>query len=561
MKKKDFLWSLLAVMMAATLSVGLSSCKDPDPTLNVSTDKVEFDARGDGDGDVYITAEHTGWVASVPNGSSWINLSIKEGNGSSPLTISVKEYNTSTKEQEGTVRITSTSGGLMREISVIQKGANAQLSIEKTELQFDAEGGSQSVKISSNSDWTISSDPAWVNVNPGSGSGEKNVTIKVSENTSNDARKCELHITLDDNSMEEILTIEQAKPQNVLSVGSNDINFVCGDEKNFQSDTKMLQIRSNSSWIITGQPSWLGLSSTSGNGDQTITLITRSFNNSSKSRTATLTISTTDGSVSANVVLSQEAGLVAECTVIPTNIITLYNGVAFDYDYGKNAARYFRGYLEKSLVGTMSESEIITVLEERFDRMAVTQGVFTDFSGLDENTAYYIYTLGYNSEGKRGDLTRVEVTTRQRLNNWTLNEPMAWISEIAQDKNYWYWDITKGTRCRTYLEAITENETLAFSSDVCQAWLLDYWRRTNQIYEYENPEPLMATKSGDLLAIFTWGKDNEGVWASCIDWNCAFNSNTFSSIKKAPTEKEKNSGTNDHKLPKKGTLKVRMVKK
>ena len=193
--------------------------------------------------------------------------------------------------------------------------------------------------------------------------------------------------------------------------------------------------------------------------------------------------------------------------------------------------------------------------------MPVDTNTFTDFSDLAENTVYYIYTLGFDSEGRRGDLTRVEITTKKRLDNWTLNEPMAWISAITQDANYWYWDITKGTRCRTYLEAATESTELAFASDVCQAWLLDYWRRTNQIYEYENPEPLRSTKGGDYFAVFTWGKDNAGVWASCIDWAFAVNTYMSPSVK-ALTKEKKNANIDknkNNKLPAKGTYKVRMV--
>ena len=148
--------------------------------------------------------------------------------------------------------------------------------------------------------------------------------------------------------------------------------------------------------------------------------------------------------------------------------------------------------------------------------------------------------------------------TKKRLDNWTLNEPMAWISDITQDGNYWYWQVTKGTRCRTYLEGVTQNESLAMSSDVCQAWLLDYWRRTNQIYEYENPEPLMMSKQGNCCAVFTWGKDNAGVWASCIDWRYA--DNTSSSVMKSKSNFIVKTDCN-HKLPHKDDFIVRMITK
>ena len=430
-----------------------------------------------------------------------------------------------------------------------------KLGVSENVLEYSAEGGSQSLEVSCTSDWTISGDPTWVTVTPQSGFGTKKVNIKVAENTTGADRECELYVGLDSGAAEETVVIRQAKAAGNITVGSNDLNFSCGDEKNFQSDTKTLQIRTNSSWTISGQPDWVSLSSTSGNGDQTISVSTKSFNNSPEARTATLTITTADDSSTATVKLIQEAGLVPDCKATPANIVSLYNGIAFNYEFGKNTTKYFRGYLKKSLVGSMSEAEIITILENNDDRYTVNPDVFTDFSGLEENTAYYIYTLGYNNEGKRGELVREEVTTKKLLSNWELNEPMAWIDYVSLSGDYWIWSITKGTRCRTYLEGETESETLAFASDVAQAWMLNYWWRTNQIYEYENPEPLRVKKSGNLLAVFTWGKDNNGVWAGLIDWDCAIDNDASGVKAKAKVANKK--GTN-HRLPSKGELRVRM---
>ena len=44
MKKKDFYWSLLSIIMMALLSVGISACGDDeeDPTLTVDKQTVSF---------------------------------------------------------------------------------------------------------------------------------------------------------------------------------------------------------------------------------------------------------------------------------------------------------------------------------------------------------------------------------------------------------------------------------------------------------------------------------------------------------------------------------------
>lgn len=134
--KKNYFLGLLTILMAVTLSVGLSSCKDDhesEPTLSVSLSEVNFDAKGNGDGDVYISVDHTGWIANVTDGSSWIELSDKSGEGSSILTISVKSENTLLTERTGTVRITSTSGGLKEEITVVQAAGGVRVSAEPSD--------------------------------------------------------------------------------------------------------------------------------------------------------------------------------------------------------------------------------------------------------------------------------------------------------------------------------------------------------------------------------------------------------------------------------------------
>ena len=70
MKKNDFCWSLLAIMMAASMSISLLSCgdDDPDPELTVSPEKLEFGTGSDSK-PVTITS-NVGWT--VVSNKEWI---------------------------------------------------------------------------------------------------------------------------------------------------------------------------------------------------------------------------------------------------------------------------------------------------------------------------------------------------------------------------------------------------------------------------------------------------------------------------------------------------------
>lgn len=60
MKRKELLWNMLSIMMAALLSMGLSACGDDDtPELTVSTTSINLKVDGDGDKDIIVSASHT----------------------------------------------------------------------------------------------------------------------------------------------------------------------------------------------------------------------------------------------------------------------------------------------------------------------------------------------------------------------------------------------------------------------------------------------------------------------------------------------------------------------
>lgn len=122
MKKKDFLWSLLAIVMAATMSVGLSSCGDdndsPAPTLSVSG-TVSIEANGSTSGDIIVTAVNTDWSVDVTSGKDWLTA-YKNGN---KVAISAKE-NTEITDRTGTIVVTATADSkLSYPVSVTQKGS------------------------------------------------------------------------------------------------------------------------------------------------------------------------------------------------------------------------------------------------------------------------------------------------------------------------------------------------------------------------------------------------------------------------------------------------------
>lgn len=84
-----------------------------------------------------------------------------------------------------------------------------ELSVDVAQLNLSADGQSQTFRITSNSDWTITGNPSWLTVNPSTGSKNKNIVVAASENTQTTERTCELQITTDDGQISEVIFVRQ----------------------------------------------------------------------------------------------------------------------------------------------------------------------------------------------------------------------------------------------------------------------------------------------------------------------------------------------------------------
>lgn len=223
MKKKDYFGSLLAIVMATTLSVGLSSCggddDPPAPTLSVSG-TVSIDANGSSSGDIIVTAENTDWSVDVTSGKEWLTA-YKNGN---KVAVSAKE-NTEISDRSGTIVVTATADSkLSYPVNVTQKGTSASITVNGSSsaehtfpgLFDNGKSGidyKQVFKIKSNVQWTLSGKEDWLNVSPTSGNGDVDLTIYPSSaNNADKERKATLTLSGSGVNVTINITQNQGKP-------------------------------------------------------------------------------------------------------------------------------------------------------------------------------------------------------------------------------------------------------------------------------------------------------------------------------------------------------------
>ena len=234
------------------------------------------------------------------------------------------------------------------------------------------------------------------------------------------------------------------------SLEVNVYDIILGAERNSSST---ITITSNANWEIKNAPSWISFSSTRGGaGSATIEILASSKNNTAEERVGTFNILAGDKRVSIEVI--QRAALTAYCEVNPVNIVTLTDGIAFDFEFGKEVSYYYYGFMEKSLIGSMTDDEIAEYSQENFVRYTPYEDHLGVIDGLYPNTEYYIIAFGYDSEGYRGTMNKILMKTKAQKTN----RPRISISDVSYTYNEWNWN--------TYMSAYTTKYYMMASSGI-----------------------------------------------------------------------------------------------
>lgn len=458
MKKKDFLWSLLAIVMAATLSVGLSSCKKHDPELSVSTTSITLQANGDVDGgetkDITVSASHTDWTASVTEGSAWLHVN---RNGQK-ATVSA-DPNTTTAKRTGKIKISATEdASLSYDVSVSQTGADGTITVSASTFDFEAEGGSQTVTVTSNTGWNASSSQGWLTVSPSANqvSGTTSATLTAGDNKTNNDRTCTVTFTTADGKATAAITITQKKQAPYILVNgleNTSLKFEGGFNGKSGVDYKQsVTITSNVSWNASDIPSWLSVSPTNGNGNVTMTLYPTSENSSSSSRSATIRLAGSGATASIEV---SQGSVLTTAKVTPSNLVALYNQIGWDLMESGTVNKFHWLCISEREMNRMTDNELLEALLKEESKKFVDNYMFFpayDSNGnrIAQNTTYYICTVAFDVNDKRGEVVKSKVTTPAYANS----DNDAWVSfpsdEMLYGSSGFQFTAVKEGFCDTY---------------------------------------------------------------------------------------------------------------
>ena len=240
---------------------------------------------------------NTDWV--ITKDAEWITLDSDKGKGLATIAAGVTE-NTSLTSRTGSITVSTTDGSVKKTVSVRQSGADVIFTIDKNEFNVAAVGESFSVKVTHNIGYKINSQPEWVKQTGMVPSGNTDTyTFTAEANTSTEAREGVIVFCNDNNECVPV-TVKQAGANATLSVSPAELTFTANTE------SKSLDVTSNTAWTAASDASWAKLNKTNGNGNAQIA-VTAEENTAITQRSATITIKTADGKASATVKVTQSA--------------------------------------------------------------------------------------------------------------------------------------------------------------------------------------------------------------------------------------------------------------
>ena len=264
-------------------------------SLTVSPESLEFSANK-GEEMLSITS-NTDWV--ITKDAEWITLDSDKGKGLATIAAGVTE-NTSLTSRTGTITVSTSDGSVKKTVSVRQSGADVIFTIDKNEFNVAAVGDSFTVKVTRNIGYKINSQPEWVKQPDKANSGNVDTyTFTAEANTSTEAREGVIVFCNDNNERIQV-TVKQAGANATLSVSPAELTFTANTE------SKSLDVTSNTAWTAASGASWAKLNKTNGSGNAQIA-VTAEENTAITQRSATITIKTADGKASATVKVTQSA--------------------------------------------------------------------------------------------------------------------------------------------------------------------------------------------------------------------------------------------------------------
>ncbi len=234
-------------------------------------------------------------ATNIYDGNGWLSATYKNNQ----LTITVGDNNDNI-QRSGRIDLRSSTFNVGGTINITQYRPNLSFN-EITSLSYDADGGNQTVKISSEIPWTASSDDSWIDIQPSNGNaGNTQVIISALPSYQSGNRNGQILFYYKDNKSS-VGNISISQSGRYLNLSPSTVNIPAGN------NSETININSNIGWVVGNSPDWISFSQRKGDAGKMAITISAQENKSLISRSGSITIkdSMTGGIESAITVVQQ----------------------------------------------------------------------------------------------------------------------------------------------------------------------------------------------------------------------------------------------------------------
>lgn len=340
--------------------------------LNIASTSIEASTES-GSQSIAVVA-NVPWTAS--ESLPWVSINPSNGNGNG-LFIVRYEANTSSSPRSGDIQVSG--GGITRVLNITQQGILPELNISTTAVDFERAGGDKTINISSNINWIITSDQAWVSASPVGGSGNSSVQIRCNANQNITSRMAV--ITVAGGGLNKTVNIMQAG-ETAFSVSPAALVFDAagGNQK--------VKINTASNWLVNTDQPWIAVNPIGGTGTNELALNCQP-NTSSVPRIATVQINS--GGSNRIISISQQG--------VATNLVTIASAGEMDLT---GTAPSLEWTIGEAIIPTIGSNLILTQgFHQTFasDLTSLQQTLFEDvFLEIFPNPVYDILNITVRSQ-------------------------------------------------------------------------------------------------------------------------------------------------------------------
>ncbi len=281
-------FTIFGIDNSLTAEVFVSFYKQSAPTLTIEPNTFEVDAAG-ATVAAKVSTNQTKWeLQNINDIPDWITYNTTTGNtGISNINLTIAPNTTMTTRN---ATLILKAGALKKGIDITQLGITPSLEVSPNSFNVKREGENMAVTVTSNTTWRVTTNATWLHAGTVTGSNNGAITFTADANTTNMNRTATATIsaTVGTTPVTRTITFTQVGLTPILEVSATSFPNIKPEGEQFS-----VSITSNVAWKVAADMLWLKANSWSGNGNATI-IFTADANNTSASRTAVATITTTE---------------------------------------------------------------------------------------------------------------------------------------------------------------------------------------------------------------------------------------------------------------------------